>query len=540
MRIPRFPSAVLLPLLLLALPLQAADWQYLTVPGDTLIGIGRQYLQNPNDWPKVQAENGVSIPERLPVNTHLRIPVGLLKLTPAPVRVTAVNGNVRFKAEGGGFKPLKSGDQLNGGESVLTGPRSSASYRFADGTTLTQQASSKLSFGRLAAYGKTGMVATEVSLDDGRVEARAAKQVAPAGGFKVRTPVAVAGLRGTEFRINVMQDEGRMYGEVASGEIEVSAQGKTVTVAAGEGTFTEAGKPPAPVRALLPPPDLSALPERILRLPISLTWPIQPGAASWRVRLATDSAFENVLLDDMVNRPMVEWSDALPDGDYLLRIRAIDPVGMEGMDAQRPLVLDVHPLAPLALNPVLGEQLVGPQVQFRWSGVPDARGYVLQIAPTAEFTQGLIEQRLDRVEQHVETLGEGKWHWRLASLDADGQQHPFSAHRAFQVKSPANAPVPPTNLKIDALHGPIIVSWQGQAPRYRIELALSGNFANPLLVQEHDRPSITLSGLMPGNYQLRVMALGADGSASQPGPYLNFIVIPYTPYMLLFVPLPGV
>ena len=29
----------------------AADWLYLTVPGDTLSGIGQTYLRNPKDWP---------------------------------------------------------------------------------------------------------------------------------------------------------------------------------------------------------------------------------------------------------------------------------------------------------------------------------------------------------------------------------------------------------------------------------------------------------------------------------------------------------
>ncbi len=155
-RLTRFVRLTLAALLCLAMPATAADWQYLTVPGDTLIGIGKRYLKNPNDWPKVQAENSVEIPKRMPANTRLRIPVGLLKVSPAPVTVTAVNGNVRVKGADGGFRPLQANDQLNGGETVLTGPRSSAAFRFADGTTLTQQASSRIGFGRLAVYGNTG------------------------------------------------------------------------------------------------------------------------------------------------------------------------------------------------------------------------------------------------------------------------------------------------------------------------------------------------------------------------------------------------
>ncbi|MBP8901138.1 MAG: hypothetical protein KBG41_00850, partial [Thiobacillaceae bacterium] len=82
----------------------AADWLYLTYPGDTLSQIGQTYLKNPGDWPKVQAANGVPLPKLLPANTRIRIPVELLKVTPAPVTVTAVTGNARYKTADGPFQ----------------------------------------------------------------------------------------------------------------------------------------------------------------------------------------------------------------------------------------------------------------------------------------------------------------------------------------------------------------------------------------------------------------------------------------------------
>ena len=607
-------------LLTLSLPLQAADWQYLTVPGDTLIGIGKQYLKNPNDWPKVQAENRVDIPRHLPANTHLRIPLALLKVTPAPATVTAVNGNVRVKAAEGGFRPLQAGDQLNGGENVLTGPRSSASFRFADGTALTQQASSKLSFGRLAAYGKTGMVSTEISLDSGRLEASAAKQLAPAGGFQVRTPVAVAGLRGTAFRLNVAEDGKRMSNEVTEGVVAVSAKGKAVNVAAGQGTYAEAGKPPAQARPLLPAPDLAGVPEKILRLPLAVSWPAQAGAVAWRARVATDAGFGTVVLDDVVTTPAINWGDELPDGRYVLRVRAIDDAGLEGLDADRAVTLDARPLPPLPIAPALGERLYQPQANFAWSAVPDARGYVLQVAPTPEFNNGVIERSLGPVIQHQETLGEGEWHWRVASLDEAAQRHLFSPHRAFLVKplplppaggqsradggqahfswspvkgadsyaveiargqkvvaskeakdttaatalepgkyqwrvrgqeaggqaggwSPENVvilpPAPPTDLKVDTKAKPVAVTWQGNTPHYRVEVAAAGNFAKPALSLESDKPAAVLQGLEPGDYSVRVVALGPDGVASLPSPAVPFTVERPVPWWLMLFLLPA-
>ncbi len=604
----------------LSLSAQAADWLYLTYPGDTLIGIGRQYLKNPRDWPKVQSANGVPIPEHLPANTRIKIPVHLLRVTPAPVTVTAVSGNVRFKTADGGFQPLTASTQLNGGETVLTGPRSSAAYRFADNTTLTQQDSSKLTFGRLAAYGKTGMVSTELTLDSGRLEASAAKQHAPSGGFKVSTPVAVAGLRGTGFRLNVDESGKRMTSEVTEGSVAVSAQGRAVAVNAGFGTYAEAGKPPAPPRPLLAAPDLAGVPEKILGLPLTVSWPSQPGAVAWRAQVGTDSSFATVVLDDVVKTPSVNWGEALPDGTYVLRVRAIDDAGLEGLSASREVVLDARPLPPVLIAPAPGERLYQSQAHIAWSAVPDARGYVLQMAPTPDFSGGVVERRLPPVIQHQEILGEGQWHWRVASLDDAGEPHVFSPPRPFLIQplpqpptggrsrtegglahftwSPAKGahsygleitrdqrivtsrtasgtttaeplepgryhwrvrsqeedgqaggwssanvvilpPAPPANVKVDTKTNPITVTWQGQAPRYRVEVAADPAFARPILSLESDTASTTLRNLWPGNYGIRVIALGSEGVDSLPSPVVSFTVERYAPWWwwLMLVPM---
>jgi hypothetical protein len=617
------PVPSLITLLLLALflvlPARAADWQYLTVPGDTLIGIGKQYLKNPNDWPKVQAENKVEIPRKMPTGFRLRIPVALLKVTPAPVTVTAVNGNVRVQGADKRFQPLVAGSQLNGGETVVTGPRSSASYRFADGTLLTQQAASRLGFGRLAAYGKTGMISTELSLESGRLEASATKQALPAGGFTVKTPVAVAGLRGTAFRVSVTEDGRQMSNEVTEGRVAVAAKGQAVDVDAGFGTYTEAGKPPAKPRALLAAPDVSAMPPRVQRLPLQFSKPPQDGAVAWRARVAGDEGFASVLLDGVFTGPLAQWDDGLPDGRYYLKARAIDANGLEGLESTHSFEVDVHPLPPVPIAPALGERLYQPQADIAWTAVPDARGYLLQLSPTPEFDNGVIEHRLPPVVRHQETLPEGEWHWRVASLDEAGLPHLFSPHRAFIVKplpqppadgqsraedgkahfawSPVKGadgygieigrddkvvaskqakdttvsadlepgkyhwrvrsqeadgqagswsspsvvilpPAPPRDVKVDAATTPPTATWQGQAARYRVEVAATADFSKPVLSLETERSHASLQDLLPGTYQLRVIALGEEGAVSPPSAPVAFTLERVVPWWLPLCILP--
>jgi hypothetical protein len=531
-------TAHLIPTLaiLAACNVQAADWLYLTNPGDTLSGIGQTYLRNPKDWPKVQSANGVAIPKHLPANSRLKIPVELLKVTPAPVSVIAVHGNVRYKRGDGPFQPLKNGETLNGGETVLTSLNSSVSYRFADNTRLTQQASSKLGFGRLASYGKTGMVSTEISLDSGRLEASAAKQLAPAGGFQVHTPVAVAGLRGTGFRLNLGEDGKTLRNEVTEGAVAVSGQGQEVKVDAGYGTYAELGKPPITPVSLLPKPDLSGLPEQFMRLPLSLNWPAQASARAWRVQLSGDAEFHSVLRDDIVPQPAAQWDADLPDGNYLIRVRAIDQYGLEGFDAQHGFRLNAPPLPPMPLKPALGERLGQPEVELAWRGAESAQGYLLQLAPTPEFGQGLIELRLPISETTHETLSAGDWHWRIASLDAQGQPRAFSPHRAFAVHT---APPLPAAPQVREEGGLLIVNWTGTAPAYRLEISRDEQFSMLLASHIVDATETRLFKNVTGRYWLRVIELNAQNQASAPGPATSIdIQYAYQPWWLLPLRMP--
>ncbi len=529
----RTPS--LLATLLLAaftLSAQAADWLYLTQPGDTLSQIGQTYLKNMRDWPKIQSANGVAIPKHLPANTRIKIPVELLKVTPAPVTVTAVTGNVRYKSADGPFQRLAAGAQLNGGENVLSGPRSSATYRFADGTALTQQASSKLSFGRLAAYGKTGMVSTELSLESGRLEARAGKQLAPAGGFKVRTPVAVAGLRGTDFRLNLSEDGKTLRNEVMEGVVAVAAEGKEVSVEGGFGTVAEAGKPPEAPRRLLAAPSAMGLDTLIERLPLSFVWQPVAGASAYRAQVARDAAFTEVLLDDVSKEASVAWQDDLPDGAYWLRVRAIDSAGLEGANRDHAFELDARPLPPAPLSPTLGERLYQNAVEFSWAAAAEAHAYVLQIAPTPEFATGLIEHRLATVTRHGVTLPEGDWHWRAASLDEAGKLHVWSPYRAFRVQPLPNPPA----AKASASAGQAQFVWSEAhgAARYGLELGATADLSASQVKQETATTTLALP-LKSGKYFWRVRGIESDGQAGAWGAVSPVIVPPEAPTDLLVV-----
>lgn len=519
-----------LPLLILALSMAAAshadDWLYLTYPGDTLTGIGQRYLKDPNDWTKVQRANRLKNPRHLPTDTRIKIPVALLKETPAPATVTHAKGNVRIKPADGPFRKMTVGDTIGGGETVITGPGSFATIKLADGSVLNQQPSSKLLFGRLAAYGKTGMVSTELNLESGRLEANASKQVAPAGGFRVATPVAVAGLRGTAFRLNMAEDGKALRSEVLEGAVGVAAQGQEVGVEAGQGTVAEAGKPPAPPRALRPRPNLDGLPARIDSLPIRFAWNPLMAAAAWRAQVARDADFQDIVLDDLFKEPRAAWRTDLPDGRYVLRVRGVDADGLEGLDRDHPFELDARPLPPQTVAPASGSRAYSQRVELAWSAAAEAQGYVLQMSPSPGFDREVLERRLEVITRHTETLPAGEWHWRLASLDDQGLRHGWGMADRFLVQPLPAAPSVESRTEGGQAH----FAWATLpgAQSFEFELGANETLSVPLERRQTDATRLALA-LVPGKYWWRVRGVEADGRAGAWSAASPVILLPPPP-----------
>jgi hypothetical protein len=495
-------------LCLLTGPAAAVDWLYLTMPGDTLLSISERYLDNPNRWNTLRQLNNVANPRMLPANTRLRIPVNLLKTNPAPARVNHVEGNVRIRPEGGVYRPLKNGDLLAGGETVLTGPRSHASYVLADGSKVNQADSTRLVFGKLTSYGATGMVSTELNLEAGRIEADASKQTFPGAGFKVTTPVAVAGLRGTSFRLNMAEDGKTLRNEVLEGAVGVGAQNQEALVGAGFGTLAEAGKAPEAPRPLLAAPSADKLPKRIVDAPARFAWLADGKAQAWRAQIARNNDFSDVIFDNLLWQPVATWRDLPADGHYVLRLRAIDGAGLEGLNLDHPFELDVRPLPPSAQSPDEGRRLLSKRVDLTWEPVTGANGYVLQVAHDRNFNQERMEHRIAQGQRLELDLNQGTHYWRLASLDEQGAAHAWSKTRSFRVQPP---PETPSEVRARMRDGALHISWQGQAPEYRIEIASDEAFKQIVGRHRSVTAEARITRPQPGRYWLRVVPYDAEG-----------------------------
>ena len=204
---------------------------------------------------------------------------------------------------------------------------------------------------------------SRVRLQAGRVDVRAA-----GGGsrFQITTPAGVSSARRTEFRIGMAEPEGVMHTEVVDGVVAVEAQDRSRLITAGLGALTPIGQPAEPLVALLPPPDIRAVPTYLDHVPIAFSIQPLPGAGG---RLSPpDRAGRQLRRAAVLCRrahPRFSWASA-PDSNYTWRVRGIDGRGLKGLDASKNLALNARPAAPGQLSPEDGTTSPDRRPTFHW------------------------------------------------------------------------------------------------------------------------------------------------------------------------------
>ncbi|HHM05572.1 MAG TPA: LysM peptidoglycan-binding domain-containing protein [Gammaproteobacteria bacterium] len=418
-------------LLLLAPALSADEWVYTVRPGDNLWNFSNEYLKGVEYWPKVKALNGITHPRQLQPGTRLRIPVAWLKHQPKPARLIALHGDVKHQPTGGTARAAKVGMSVFSGDAIETGPGGSATIEFADGSRLLIETGSRVVMDTLGVFRETGMVDTSLRLERGRVESTV-KPLKENSRFQINTPAAVAAVRGTRYRVQADADHAIMRSEVLEGNVGVTGADVTQNVAAGFGTVAEAGRPPAPPRALLPAPELAGLPRRIGPDERRLSWPALSGAETYRAQLSADPSFSALLMDQALTGPAVELP-RLALGDYVFRVRAGDDLGLEGQSAVHSFTVAMAPTAPSPTTPGDGAQITINQPWLAWHAVEQAASYVVQIAKDKAFAQD-ADTIAGIHTTHYKSpvpLPDGHYYWRVAAVDAYGLRSEFSAARGF-------------------------------------------------------------------------------------------------------------
>jgi len=515
---------------------------FVVVRSDTLIGLSNTVLVSPKAWREVARLNRLPDPNRILPGQVLKIPARLLRATPVDAKLVSTAGDVRI-----GDAVAAEGAVVSEGQSVQTGPSSSAVIALADGSrlrlppsSLAQVVASREVGGRGAnvadANAPSGWFAGTLRVLRGSVEVFATK-VLRAKPLEVVTPTAVVGVRGTNYRVALDDTANdRTRSEVIEGSVRFDAtQGAGTDVAAGFGAVADASRSATQLVKLPAAPDLSTLPTRFERPLVRFAVPGE--TAPLRVQVASDSAFDKIVSDQRVEAGAEVRIAGLDDAPWHLRARRVDASGIEGLDTDRAFVLKARPEPPVYRAPRSeGKQPAG-SVEFAWALNVEAPRVHLQVAEDAAFTK-LIEDRdsIAGSALRADLARPGSYFWRVASIRADGDRGPFGDVQRFEVR-----PLPePPSAGLAGDGQALVFRWSGRPEdRQRVELARDLAFTEVVASAELG----TAEWVLPlpsrgGRYYFRYRSVESDGYTS---PYSTTAMIDvprdWSPLWLLVPPL---
>ena len=249
---------------------------------------------------------------------------------------------------------------------------------------------------------------------------------------------------------------------------------------------------------------------------------------SYRVQVARDSAFTDVVRDNWVTENSWEVTPALPDNVYYWKVMARDNAGNEGpwSDVWSFRVLATRPAIPTLLSPANGSWTEDNRPTLRWTAVSDPTGirYVLQVDNDNAFSPPVYEN--DNLTENSHrlpvALREGVYYWRVKAVSGIGLQSDWSEVWTFGVDN--SIPSPPVIVSPAAGENlndnrPLLV-WQHVADpsgvKYDVQVDNDNDFSSPAVREnliENENFRIT-AGLPDGTWYWRVRAVDGAGHAS--------------------------
>lgn len=252
---------------------------------------------------------------------------------PQPV-IIAKQGRVVLSDAHGKQRPLVDAKgrlaAVRNGDTLQTGGDGFASIRSTDGSRLVIPTNSKVHLKNI------NQNPIQIELQKGRVEnyvTDSSKSFVKNKGrtsYQIRTPAVTLSVRGTEFRVAYNEADNTARTAISQGLVAAQKPAECAPpdlLERGDGALVS--KQGIKKVAMLPAPDLSALP--VLYRGPDMIFTLKPveKAIEYHMQAATDEAFIAVVKESYSSTPIIKFSD-LPGGFYYVRFTAIDTNGIEG------------------------------------------------------------------------------------------------------------------------------------------------------------------------------------------------------------------
>ena len=501
------------------------EWHYTLRPGDTLPNISLNLLNYKYTWGDVVQHNKIKQLDNLAPGSIIKIPMHWLKHQPKPAKVIALDGSAQIKkASSSRFNILKLATMIHVGDEVAT-REGNVVIELADGSTIRLEANSNLIFNKLSHFGKTGMVDTRLRLKKGSLTTDM-PPLDKGPRYEIKTPSAVAAVRGTEFRLHSSDNETRI--EVLEGVVEFSGEHGKSLVQAGQGATIKSDNARIEVINLPTAPQQEYASKTIKTLPATINWDKSKDADSYAVQL-TDKNEKRV--QSQTQQATSMELDDIQNGDYELAIRGVSKEGYEGADSVSQLSVEINAIKAELIIPQELAVLETKTPEFKWqySGNKKANKPPLsrlELALDKDFAAPISEN--DFIKQQNMTLESplipGRYFWRVTSLTNSREVH-HSEVRQFNIKG-LLAPV--KIQSVNYLDKQVGLFWSPipYAEGYILQVSKSRDFSSILKEEQLETPRAHLLLNVGQKYYARVKGIGNELYSSKFGPVQDIFIAP--------------
>ena len=486
-------------------------WEYEMLPGEHVWGIAHQFLTDWRSWQEITRLNGVKDDRFMAAGTVIKIPAGLVAQRPAGITLIQVSGPVEHINTSDTRSSAQENTSLKEGDKVITGPNASALVNFEDGTQLLLSEESQLLINKASLVGnKRKLTDINVLLNEGEAEIRSNPSKLPGSQFVIETPSAFATTRGTVYRVRA--DENKTAAEVTQGKIDVANALGGTRVKATYGTVAKKDKAPEKPRPLLAAPEIKQL-DTVRYLPERVSWSAVNNAATYRTQISNTESFQKILFDNEATQPKINLPVELDDGQYWIRVRAIDNLGLQGLESLQPLQIDAHPFPPSLQTPLSSTPVYAGDINFQWTQPEGAKSYLFEVSSTEDFSTSSSTLKELGDNQLSWTIAQpGDYFWRVTSVTSEGKVGPKGHTMKIKVR-----PVPATpelQEPVNSEHS-LGFAWQPDpvSKYYQIQLASDKAFSNIVIDQRFDKAEASVDKPEPGTYYMRVRGFDADDFA---------------------------
>ena len=319
---------------------------------------------------------------------------------------------------------------------------------------------------------------------------------------------------------------------VTEGNAQVKKDGKTAPVPAGSVIIqdTDGNEVLQPAAAVISPrPNARFIKTQSAPMSVDFSWTKMniPPRGTLKLEISEDRNFSRVFL--VLENLDTSAKAAVNAGLWHWRLS----YGNNALSTGRITITEA--VSPVLFSPAEGQIVYNSsqlsQMQFRWSNVPEAVSYMLQVSRTPDFNNPDISLQAESSFCAVSTPGIGKWHWRVLPIFPSGFDGSalFSSASSFMVEKEEELTM--IELKLPANDDSLIVggekedfffTWAASnyADYYTFIISPNRNLSNPAITKNlRDNFYVYRKSeniLAPGVYYWSVTYTNNRGNTSPP------------------------